>query len=327
MEFDPTTVFHVVLMAIVQGIAEFLPISSSGHLLVLGRLFTLPDVFTLSILLHAGTLFSVLVFFAKDIVNVIARRPRAIALVVVGTIPTVAVAFAIMHYAKFLESSRLMCGIGFFITAFMLLTILRRYGQRSDHELYFEEVARSSDDDDFEFDVSEPKSIENSTFFDAIIIGFIQGIAALPGISRSGATISTALARRFSREWAAEFSFYLSIPVIAGGACYEMLNVFKSAKAEGESFNLIEFFKNDPNMALYLGGAVVSFIVGWLSLFSLMRLLKAGKLHYFAYWLIVVGVACISWTVYDHWNVVADFWNNNETIQSILTRLPTAPGK
>ena len=90
---DLLLAFRVMILAIIQGVAEFLPISSSGHLLVLGRLFQLPDVFLLTILLHLGTLMSVIVFFYRDICDVFAYNRRVIWLVIVGSIPTVAIAF------------------------------------------------------------------------------------------------------------------------------------------------------------------------------------------------------------------------------------------
>ena len=326
---DWETLLYVSVMAVVQGIAEFLPISSSGHLLVLGRLFDLPDVFTLSILLHAGTLLSVIVFFAKDLYEAVFHRPRTLALVIVGTIPTVLIGFAILHYAKLLEESLLATGCFFIVTGVMLLTVMRNYGQRSEHELYFEEVARNVDDEDGdeyeEFKKDEPKTAATMSFLDAILVGIVQGIAALPGISRSGATISAALTRRFSREWAAEFSFFLSIPVIAGGAFLEILKIVRDARADAGSPGVVELFQNDPNLQIYFIGALISFGVGLFALHSLMALLKAGKLHYFAYWLFAIGAVCIVWTACVHRDYFMDVWNTSETIQNLLEQLGITP--
>ena len=313
MTFDLTTILKVIAMAVVQGIAEFLPISSSGHLLVMGRFFELPEVFTLSILLHFGTLLSVLVYFAKDIGHVLRHSPRTVGLVIVGTIPTVIIGFAILHYAKFLEESLLATGFFFLITAILLLTLMKRYGQRTEHEIYYEEVAANLGDDDL--DIPETKTMESTTFMDAIIVGISQGIAALPGLSRSGTTISVALSRHFSRDWAAEFSFFLSIPVIAGGAILEIIKLVK----ESESGSALAAFTQDPSMAVYAIGAIVSFVVGLLALSSLMRLLKAGRLHYFAYWLLLIGTACVIWTTTEHWDQIVDIWNNNATLRSLTS--------
>jgi len=290
--------FKVLILAILQGIGEFLPISSSGHLLVLSRFFELPDAFTLSILLHAGTLASVVCFFFDKIVEVFRFRRRAVLLVCVGSIPTVIIAAIIMKCFGFLEQSLTTTGIGFLLTAFLLLFVLRNRCP-SDYEEYYLKYASGNDDDP----IPETKTIETTTFKDAVIVGIAQGIAALPGLSRSGSTISAAVARNLSREWAAEFSFFLSIPVIAGAVLLEMLKLVKGAGGA----SLTEVF-SDPTMFVYLGGAVVSFIVGWISLSVLMSMLKNGKLHYFAYWLILVGIGTLAWTATIHWNEIIAFF-------------------
>ncbi len=295
-------VIKVFVLAVVQGIGEFLPISSSGHLLVLSRFFELPEAFTLSILLHAGTLASVVCFFSAKIMEVFRFRRRAILLVCVGSIPTVIIAAIILKFFGFLEESMTTTGVGFLLTACLLLFVLRSRCL-SDYEEYY--VKYASDENDAPH--IEAKTIETTSIKDAIIIGIAQGIAALPGLSRSGSTISAAVARNLSREWAAEFSFLLSIPVIAGAVLLELLKVVKEA---GET-SLTDVFFSDPTMLVYLGGAVVSFIVGWISLKVLMSMLKDGKLHYFAYWLILAGVGTLAWSATIHWSEIASIFSQN----------------
>lgn len=149
------------------------------------------------------------------------------------------------------------------------------------------------------------KSCEETTFLDAIIVGVAQGVAALPGLSRSGTTIATGVARGFDREWAAKFSFLLSIPVIGGGAILEIIKLFKESGAT--SFG--QLFEDVPHIKLYFLGAAVSCVVGLLALAGLMRLLKSGKLHYFAWWLFIVGPACVGYCVYEHWSQIVAFLN------------------
>lgn len=289
---DIDMAFRVFILAIVQGIAEFLPISSSGHLLVLGRLFELPDVFFLSLLLHLGTLLAVLVFFARELAYVCTNQLRVIGLVIVGSIPTALMGFACLKYFPELQSSRLMTGIGFFITAVLLLTVMRRYS-RTEEDEYLEKVACQNQG----FEPPVMKTAENMTFTDAVIIGITQGLAVLPGLSRSGSTISTGALRGLKNKWSAEFSFYLSIPVIGGGALLEIKDHLEEVGRE----NFQQLFALDSTFLLYVGGAIVSFIVGWISLFYLMQMLRAGKLHYFAYWLLFMSAAVLCWTGYDHW--------------------------
>lgn len=292
---DLDMALRVFLLAIFQGIAEFLPISSSGHLLVLGRLMELPDVFLLTILLHLGTLLSVLVFFARELARVCLRQPRALALVIVGTIPTVAIAFSIQHFLPWFETSRLTTGVCFLITALLLFTILRS-SCRTEEEEYMMRIAYQDEG----LIPPEQKTIETTTWLDVIIIGIAQGFAVFPGISRSGSTIATGTFLQLKSKWAAEFSFYLSIPVIAGGAILELLKQFKKVGAT----DVASFFQADDKFIIYLLGAGVSFIVGWISLYYLMQLLKAGKLHRFAYYLLIAGVLTIGWTCYDHLDII-----------------------
>ncbi len=299
---DLSTTVYVTIMAIIQGIAEFLPISSSGHLLLLGKFFELPEIFTLSILLHAGTLLSVLIYFWRDIYEACTKKPRMILLVIAGTIPTVVIAFGIMEFAFFLEESILVAGLLFIVTGVLLIKYLRNETVEDDPDLYYQEIERIQEEMDG--DVVE-KTCEETSFFDAIIVGLAQGVAALPGLSRSGTTIVAGVARGFDREWAAKFSFLLSIPVIGGGAILEILKLFKESGAT--SFG--QLFSDVPHIKLYFLGAAVSCVVGLLALASLMRLLKCGKLHYFAWWLFIVGPACVGYCVYEHWPQIASLWS------------------
>lgn len=137
---DMALLFRVVILAIIQGIAEFLPISSSGHLLVLGHLFEMPDNFTLMILLHLGTLFAVLVFFRKEILAIFTYRKRALGLIIVGSIPTAIIGLVLQKLFPQLETSRLMTGVGFLLTGTILITIMRRHS-RTESEEYYEKIA------------------------------------------------------------------------------------------------------------------------------------------------------------------------------------------
>ena len=320
MGFDLTTVFYVLILAIVQGVAEFLPISSSGHLLVLGTFFELPEVLTLSIILHAGTLLSVLFFFAKEIYEACTSKPRVLGLVIVGSIPTVIIALAIMAFAPQLEESLLLTGFLFIVTGILLMTILRSRCQITEHQRYFEQIEMAADGDGDAPDFNEPKTADTTTWLDAIVVGIAQGFAALPGLSRSGATISAAVGLNFDREWAAKYSFLLSIPIIAGGAGLELIKVFKDA--EGGTFS--EKLFSDPFFIVYLGGAAVSFFVGWFSLACLMRMLRDGRLHYFAYWLFLIGPCCIGFWCWENWELVSSRLGIGANVSAILTTLGLA---
>ena len=319
MGFDPTTIFYVLVMAILQGVAEFLPISSSGHLLLLANIFHLPDALTLSILLHAGTLLSVLLYFARDILYACFKAPRVAGLVIVGSIPTAIIGFSIMYYARSLEENLLLAGCLFIVTGIILMTVMRSRFRVSEFDEYYDQIEANEEGDE-EIEFPEPKTYETTTWLDAIFIGIAQGFAALPGLSRSGTTISAALARNFDREWAGKFSFLLSIPVIGGGALLEIKKIFE--EAEGETF--AEKFFSDPFFVVYLGGAVTSFLVGWFSLSILMRLLRDGRLHHFAWWLFIIGPATIIYWCHLNWETVLPILEKSEWISLFLQRIGLA---
>lgn len=297
----------ILILAIVQGIGEFLPISSSGHLTVLGNILfsdsALLDeekMFTLNILLHAGTLGAVLVYFWRQICDSFFKTPRTLGLIFVGSLPTVAIGLAMKKFADPLLDSPKVAGFCFIITGILLLTLVRGK-KKTTQEEYLEEAERLSAEDAGEM-FSDGKTLAQTSWFDAFFIGFTQGCAVLPGISRSGSTIAAGVLRGLSRETAATYSFLLSIPVIAGGALLEIVDMIGEYRASDKPLGL----QSDPLLSLYLIGAVVSFAVGWIALAFLMRWLKAGKLHYFAYWLFVFGPFTIIWSF---WPEISAFFN------------------
>lgn len=297
----------ILFLAVVQGIGEFLPISSSGHLTVLGNLLFRDSavldeekMFTLNILLHAGTLGAVLIYFWRSIYEAFCKTPRTLGLIVVGTIPTVAIGLAMKKLADPLLDSPKVAGFCFIITGVLLLTLVRGK-KKSAQDEYLEEVERLAAEEEGQT-FTDGKSLEQTSWFDAFFIGVVQGCAVLPGISRSGSTIAGGVLRGLSRETAATYSFLLSIPVIAGGALLEIVDMIGDYKEAGKPLDL----QNDPLLSLYLLGAAVSFGVGLVALIYLMRWLKAGKLHYFAYWLFVFGPFTIIWSF---WPEIASFFN------------------
>lgn len=257
-------------------------------------------MFTLNILLHAGTLGAVLVYFWRQIYDSFFKTPRTLGLIFVGSLPTVAIGLAMKKFADPLLDSPKVAGFCFIITGILLLTLVRGK-KKTTQEEYLEEAERLSAEDAGET-FSDGKTLAQTSWFDAFFIGFTQGCAVLPGISRSGSTIAAGVIRGLSRETAATYSFLLSIPVIAGGAFLEIVGMIGEYRASGKPLDL----QSDPLLSLYLIGAVVSFAVGWVALAFLMRWLKAGKLHYFAYWLFVFGPFTIIWSF---WPEISAFFN------------------
>lgn len=257
----------VIILAIIQGLTEFLPVSSSGHLVVVNAIMEslgrepVRDLVEVEIVLHLGTLLAVLVYYRREILQLFTSDRRVIPLLIVGTIPAAIIGIYIKkglpeETTNFLLANPLIAGFGFPITAALLWWSTR--------------ISRDAND------------YQQLTWLDTLKIGGLQAVALLPGISRSGATIAGGLAVGLKRESAATFAFLLAIPAIGGGGLLEMLEAYK----EGATGTPI------VNLAV---GFVVSMLVGLASLALLMRFVKSGKLMVFVYYLVPLGIAVIIW--------------------------------
>ena len=181
---------QAIILGLIQGLTEFLPVSSSGHLVLFQNLFGIKEAGqAFSIILHVATLIAVFVYYWKDIWALI-RNPfqRTTALLIAGTLPTVVIALLFNDTFNAIFGAGKYIGFNFLFTGCILLYADSRIAGR--------------------------KKIRNMSLFDAIVVGTMQGVAILPAVSRSGMTISTCLARGMNREEAARFSFLLSIPAI-----------------------------------------------------------------------------------------------------------------
>ena len=273
---------QTLILALVQGVTEFLPISSSGHLLVLQDLFTAlgstlkGDTLTWTIALHFGTLISILVVFWKRIRSLLTSDRRVIPLVIVATIPAVMAVAGLKILSKkflgnedmlddYLLKNSLVAGFCFPITGLILLYCSDKSGGTLCRELSWKS---------------------------ALGIGLVQAIAILPGISRSGSTICAGLLCRLRRDEAATFSFLMAIPAIGGGALLEIVKLLKEMKNGTTSFG------SSHDLLLLGVGTVLSCVAGILALMLLINWLQQGKLKYFAYWLFLLGPVVIVWQVW-----------------------------
>lgn len=255
---------EVLLLAILQGVGEFLPISSSGHVVVLAALFDqfgqpLEEKLTLNIVLHLGTLLTILVFYRQRLVALLHQDRRVLALLIVGSLPAALVGLTLKTQFAWALESPLLAGLMFPVTAALLLWTSR---ERTNTQLCRE-----------------------MTFRQALWIGVFQAGAILPGVSRSGATIVAGLMTGLKRDEAAAFSFLLAVPAIAGAGLLESVHLFRSST-------------NGVSLGLLLLGAVVSFVVGLGCLTWLIRWLQQGRLYYFAWWLLVLGPAVVLWQLW-----------------------------
>lgn len=251
-------VIEAIFLGIVQGLAEFLPISSSGHLVLFQKIFGITEpALTYDIFLHIATLIPVLVIYRHDLLALI-KNPfqKLTLLLIVGTLPLVVMAIFFKDYIDQIFESGSFLGICFIITGCMLLLADRK---------------------------SEgTKKISGMTYVDAAVIGTVQAFAVTPAISRSGSTICASLFMDLRRETAAKFSFLLSIPAILGSFVLELKDVVES----NESFFALGFL---PMMA----GFVAALLSGFFAIQVMLKIIKSSKLSYFAYYVIPLGLLVI----------------------------------
>ncbi|MCD6595009.1 undecaprenyl-diphosphate phosphatase [bacterium] len=249
--------FSIIILAIIQGIAEFLPISSSGHL-VLGKAllnFNEPGA-TMEVFLHFGTLLSILVFYRKRIYDLLKtifkgrfKTPdgKEFWLIIWASIPAGIIGFIGNDFFESLFSSTKLVSITLMITGLFLIST---YWAKNKGERKF-------------------------NLLNAIIIGIAQAFAIIPGISRSGATITVALWMNIDSKRAAEFSFLLAIPALFGAMLLKTMELFKS------------HISIEP--ALFIG-VIISAVVGYFSLTMLIPILRKGKFWIFGIYCLALGI-------------------------------------
>ncbi|MCA9753939.1 MAG: undecaprenyl-diphosphate phosphatase [Gemmatimonadetes bacterium] len=263
---EPVGVGIAALLGLIQGLTEFLPVSSSGHLALAQDLLGVPGGgIAFAVLLHAGTLLAIFLVFREGVWRLIRGgfsllgslfRPsrwsedaHLAAAVVIATIPGALVGLFLESRIEAAFESTRVVALLLFVTAILLFSTRRARGERP------------------------------VTLRDAAIIGVAQACAILPGISRSGATIATALLLGIARPRAAEFSFLAAIPLILGSVVLELPDLIRSGQ--------------DGGVASLVVGFVVSALVGWAALTWLVKLVRQGALHWFAGYCVAVGALAL----------------------------------
>jgi undecaprenyl-diphosphatase len=253
---------EILVLAVIQGLTEFLPVSSSGHLVVTEALLQaagrppLPDNVQVNIVLHMGTLLAILVYYWRKIQALVAADRRVIGLLIVGTLPAIAVGLPLKLAAPGLLDDPLLAGVMFLATGGLLLWA----GRIVPGGLHYRELS----------------------YRQVLLIGLFQAVAILPGISRSGSTIAAGLAVGLDRESSATFAFLLAIPAIAGAGVLEGLQLSQQPEAGISPW-------------LLLLGAAISLLVGLAALSWLIAWIRRGKLAWFACWCLPLGIAVILW--------------------------------
>jgi len=259
-----------VFLGLVQGLTEFLPISSSGHLVILHNVLPLElhDDLSFDVILHFGTLVALLIYFYKDIITYFSAFFKGLIssdlrnnecqkiawFILIAALPAGLFGFLLEDKAESIFRSPILVGLMLILVGFLFLVI-----EKSSEKI---------------------KDIKEMGFFSALIIGFAQALALIPGVSRSGITILAGLTLKLKREAAAKFSFLLSIPVIFGAVIKRVADfIFQDVTSH--------------ELKIYTLGFAISFISGYLTIRFLLNYLRKHPLNIFAYYRFILGVGVI----------------------------------
>jgi undecaprenyl-diphosphatase len=284
-------ILKAIIMGVIQGLTEFLPVSSSGHLAIFGQILNLDleGGVLFEVVLHIGTLLAIFIVYHTDIKELIVEGigiiidffkmlfnllfkkgnkkekiintayRKFVMLIIVGSIPTGIIGLLFKDFIESAFDTLLVPGICLFITGgLLLLTTVIKQGNKMELE---------------------------TKYSDSLIIGTFQGLATLPGISRSGSTLVGGLICGLDKEFAVKFSFIMSIPAIIGAAILQIKDI------QTESFTVASSMP-------YILGMLASGIVGYICIKTLLAIIKKNKLHYFAYYCFAVGtITLVSYVI------------------------------
>ena len=284
------TIVQAIILGVIQGLTEFLPVSSSGHLAIMKNILRM-DLETgalYDVLLHVATLVAICIVMRKDIVKLIlefisivrdvftnflifidrithkddqyyikimsSAYRRFVVLIIVSSIPTAIIGFLLNDIIETVENELLVPGICLIATAVIILIS--------------------------DFIADGTKKPKDATVYDAFAIGTAQGIATLPGLSRSGTTITACILCGFDRKFAVKYSFIMSMPAIFGALILKLSKISSETVTGGD-------------IAVYIVGMVIAAVVGYFALIFTTRLVQKKSFKYFAFYCFGIGVVSI----------------------------------
>jgi undecaprenyl-diphosphatase len=263
------TLLQSLILGVIEGLTEFIPVSSTAHLLIGQTVLNIPSgdaTFAYLVLVQLGALLALIIYFWKDLLALIRAffaRPfstsenRLAWYILIATVPAAVIGFLLRHAVEVLFMQPLLEAAVRLFSAAVLLALAEWLGKRA-------------------------RGINSLTWLDSLIIGLFQILAVFPGASRSGATISGGMLRGLDRPTAARFAFLISIPIMLGAGGYQALDVMGL-----------------PNLSAFLPivavGFVIAAIVGWLSVKWLLAYLNRHSLAVFAVYCALAGVICLIW--------------------------------
>jgi undecaprenyl-diphosphatase len=245
-------IVQAAILGIIQGLTEFLPVSSSGHLIVVPWLFGWQDLgLTFDVALHVGTLLALVIYFWKDWVGILKRWKQPLLwLIVAGCVPAAVAGYKFDAYFETVFRSPVLVGM-FMIAMGLLLWLAEAAGKKI-------------------------RELDAVNMKDSLIIGCAQVLALMPGVSRSGITITAGLFTGFTREAAARFSFLLAMPIVAGAALMKLKHVIVAGLPQNEH-------------APFAAGILCSAVTGFLAIKFLLRFLHKHTLYVFVWYRLVFG--------------------------------------
>jgi undecaprenyl-diphosphatase len=262
------SILTAVILGAVQGITEFLPVSSSGHLVLLQKMFGISEpVLFFDTMVHIGTLAAVFAVLRRDIWNILRRIIQPLTgYLIIGTLPTVIAALLFRDHIEGAFASGTFLGFAFLITAGLLAAsefFSRKAGKTAATDNIFPAAA---------------VGVSGMKWPDALIIGIFQAIAIIPGISRSGSTLAGSLFRRLDRDFAARFSFLLSIPAILGALVLQIKDLAGGAGTAG------------IGAAPLAAGTITAAVVGFFSVSLMLKIVRERSLTGFSIYTAVLGI-------------------------------------
>jgi undecaprenyl-diphosphatase len=248
-------VYQAFILGLFQGLTEFLPVSSSGHLVIGQKILGLeqpPVLF--DILVHLGTLLAIIFYFNKRIIKFY-QKSKNLGLIFVASLPAVLAGLFLNDYLETIFNSLKIVGLCLFLTAGLL---------------FFSQSLKNLD--------RISKGLKKMKVLDAFIIGLLQSLALLPGVSRSGSTIVAGLTRGFKRKSAFAFSFYLGLPAMLGAAALQ----------------IPEMCKNGDQVGMALVGLITAAVTGFVALKLLEKVVLKGKLFFFGLYCFILGLIILA---------------------------------
>jgi undecaprenyl-diphosphatase len=258
---------NVVILAVIQGIAEFLPISSSGHLAIMEKILKTEDPVSLAVILHAGTLLAIMAVYFREVKNLLSSSGRKlIPKLIVATFPVAILGMTlhIFNIPDLLFKNMFIPAAGFLVTGFILM-----YGMKNQ---------------------AQKKSLENMNYKDSLIIGLLQAIAVLPGVSRSGTTISGALKLKYKRGDSTTFSFLLAIFAIGGATAVKLYSWLSAG----------DLSTGGTAPWILVVGFFVSAFIGFAALNTIIESVRKGNLKGYAYYCFILGAGVIIWQIWEY---------------------------